>query len=167
MAPVTRSKCCLQANLNRADVWPGSLGKSESRAWKHARFLISSSGSVRVSRMEPNSGLAVSGLTRDRTSFKRETNKTLWDARWAFSLLHAPRSRLQPPDAQGVARLAVTYAHSRRTGFYPLGRVCAPPPPRLRRLSGNTKGYSSTYLAMGFANVRAGTWYPPEHKRIP
>ena len=28
---------------------------------------------------------------------------------------------------------------------------------------GNTKGYSSTYLAMGFANVRAGTWYPPEH----
>ena len=23
----------------------------------------------------------------------------------------------------------------------------------------NTKGYSSTYLAMGFANVRAGTWY--------
>ena len=37
--------------------------------------------------------------------------------------------------------------------------------------SGNTKGYSSTYLArMGFANVRAGTQkssgvfgYPPEH----
>ena len=28
---------------------------------------------------------------------------------------------------------------------------------------GNTKGYSSTYLAMGFANVRAGTRYPPEH----
>ena len=27
----------------------------------------------------------------------------------------------------------------------------------------NTKGYSSTYLAMGFADVRAGTWYPPEH----
>ena len=34
----------------------------------------------------------------------------------------------------------------------------------------NTKGYSSTYLAMGFANVRAGTQirravfgYPPEH----
>ena len=27
----------------------------------------------------------------------------------------------------------------------------------------NTKGYSSTYLAMGFANVRAGTWDPPEH----
>ena len=27
----------------------------------------------------------------------------------------------------------------------------------------NTKGYSSTYLAMGFANVRAGTWSPPEH----
>ena len=27
----------------------------------------------------------------------------------------------------------------------------------------NTKGYSSTYLAMGFANVRAGTWHPPEH----
>ena len=38
----------------------------------------------------------------------------------------------------------------------------------------NTKGYSSTYLAMGFANVRAGTLkrravfgYPPEHLRIP
>ena len=38
----------------------------------------------------------------------------------------------------------------------------------------NTKGYSSTYLAMGFANVRAGTQkrrgvfgYPPEHERIP
>ena len=30
----------------------------------------------------------------------------------------------------------------------------------------NTKGYSSTYLAMGFANVRAGTRYPPEHERI-
>ena len=34
--------------------------------------------------------------------------------------------------------------------------------------AGNTKGYSSTYLAMGFANVRvgtrwAGTRYPPEH----
>ena len=28
---------------------------------------------------------------------------------------------------------------------------------------GNTKGYSSTDLAMGFANVREGTWYPPEH----
>ena len=35
---------------------------------------------------------------------------------------------------------------------------------------GNTKGYSSTYLAMGFASVRAGTQtrravfgYPPEH----
>ena len=34
----------------------------------------------------------------------------------------------------------------------------------------NTKGYSRTYLAMGFANVRAGTQtrrgvfgYPPEH----
>ena len=34
----------------------------------------------------------------------------------------------------------------------------------------NTKGYSSTYLAMGFANVRVGTQkrrgvfgYPPEH----
>ena len=27
----------------------------------------------------------------------------------------------------------------------------------------NTKGYSSTDLAMGFANVRAGTWYSPEH----
>ena len=27
----------------------------------------------------------------------------------------------------------------------------------------NTKGYSSTCLATGFANVRAGTWYPPEH----
>ena len=27
----------------------------------------------------------------------------------------------------------------------------------------NTKGSSSTYLAMGFANVRAGTLYPPEH----
>ena len=38
----------------------------------------------------------------------------------------------------------------------------------------NTKGYSSTYLAMGFAYVRAGTQkrravsgYPPEHERIP
>ena len=29
--------------------------------------------------------------------------------------------------------------------------------------AGNTKGYASTYLAMGFANVRAGTWYPPDH----
>ena len=25
--------------------------------------------------------------------------------------------------------------------------------------AGNTEGYSSTYLAMEFANVRAGTWY--------
>ena len=37
----------------------------------------------------------------------------------------------------------------------------------------NTKGYSSTYLALEFANVWAGTFcrdvfgYPPEHKRIP
>ena len=29
--------------------------------------------------------------------------------------------------------------------------------------AGNTNGYSSTYLAMGFAYVRAGTRYPPEH----
>ena len=28
-----------------------------------------------------------------------------------------------------------------------------------RGTSNNTKGYSSTYIAMGFANVRAGTWY--------
>ena len=27
----------------------------------------------------------------------------------------------------------------------------------------NTNGYSSTYLAMGFADVRAGTRHPPEH----
>ena len=32
-------------------------------------------------------------------------------------------------------------------------RLAARPVPPLR----NTKGYSSTYLAMGFANVRAGT----------
>ena len=38
---------------------------------------------------------------------------------------------------------------------------CHATPPR------NTKGYSSTYLAMEFANVRAGTRYPPEHERIP
>ena len=31
----------------------------------------------------------------------------------------------------------------------------------------NTTGYSSTDLDMGFANVREGTWYPPEHQRIP
>ena len=30
-------------------------------------------------------------------------------------------------------------------------------PQILAAVSGNTKGYSSTYLAMGFANVRAGT----------
>ena len=43
------------------------------------------------------------------------------------------------------------------------------PPGALERC-GNTKEYSSTYLAMGFANVRAGTQkrravfgYPPEH----
>ena len=33
----------------------------------------------------------------------------------------------------------------------------------LRRRWRNTKGHSSSYLAMGFANVRAGTRYPPEH----
>ena len=27
----------------------------------------------------------------------------------------------------------------------------------------NAKGYSSTYLALGFAYVRTGTRYPPEH----
>ena len=31
------------------------------------------------------------------------------------------------------------------------------------RRRAHTNGYSSTYLAMGFANVRAGTRYPPEH----
>ena len=31
------------------------------------------------------------------------------------------------------------------------------------RCVANTNGYSSTYLAMGFAHVRAGTRYPPEH----
>ena len=34
---------------------------------------------------------------------------------------------------------------------------------QLPRAPRNTKGYSSTYLAMGFANVRAPTRYPPEH----
>ena len=42
-----------------------------------------------------------------------------------------------------------------------LSRIQAVRPP------GNTKGYSSTYLAIRFANVRAGTWFPPEHQRIP
>ena len=42
--------------------------------------------------------------------------------------------------------------------------VNSPPlPSRCPHAAANTKGYSSTYLAMGFANVRAGTWYPPEH----
>ena len=41
------------------------------------------------------------------------------------------------------------------------GRGCVQ---RMRaRLSCNTKGYSSTYLAMAFANVQAGTWYPSKH----
>ena len=44
------------------------------------------------------------------------------------------------------------------------------PQARPAQTPANTKGYSSTYLAMGFANVRAGTQkrrgvfgYPPEH----
>ena len=32
-----------------------------------------------------------------------------------------------------------------------------------RRSCGNTKGYSSTYLSMGLADVRAGTRYPSGH----
>ena len=34
-------------------------------------------------------------------------------------------------------------------------------PKKPRTTCGNTKGYSSTYLAMGFANVRAGTFQVP------
>ena len=45
-----RTKCCLESNLNRARLWtaldfgPAFGVTSESRAWKHARFLISSPG---------------------------------------------------------------------------------------------------------------------------
>ena len=31
--------------------------------------------------------------------------------------------------------------------------------PHAPMVGGNSNGYSSTYLAMGFANVLAGTWY--------
>ena len=58
-------------------------------------------------------------------------------------------------DGRYKARLASRHPHAART----LAR-----PPR------NTKGYSITYLAMGFANVWVGTQkrravfgYPPEH----
>ena len=38
------------------------------------------------------------------------------------------------------------------------------PRPGLPSLAAIQKGtLESTYLAMGFADVRAGTWYPPEH----
>ena len=39
------------------------------------------------------------------------------------------------------------------------GARCKSRPTHARSNGRNTKGYSSTYLAMGFANVRAGTWH--------
>ena len=56
------------------------------------------------------------------------------------------------------ARLALQRLLQRPLARAPLLAVCAG-----TQVSLNTKGYSSTYLAMGFANVRAGTRYPPEH----
>ena len=49
----------------------------------------------------------------------------------------------------------------------PVARLCTPgsllrsqfATAKKTDLSAIQKGYSSTYLAMGFANVRAGTWY--------
>ena len=39
-------KCYLESTLNRADFSTALWGKSESRAWKYAPFLISSLGSI-------------------------------------------------------------------------------------------------------------------------
>ena len=73
-----------------------------------------------------------------------------------------------PHNARGAARARDGRAAPARSP-----RMAVPHTPRLNRSSfsraggvyhsfsispPNTKGYSSTYLAMGFANVRAGTW---------
>ena len=65
--------------------------------------------------------------------------------------------------------LNCSYRGDRVTRAWPVGlRVRAAQTETRKGL--NTKGYPSTYLAMGFANVRAGTQkrrgvfgYPPEH----
>ena len=63
-----------------------------------------------------------------------------------------------PPGEKKVREYCRTL-HSKRVG-YSKGKtvVAGPSMPAL-----NTKGYSSIYLAMGFANIRAGTSYPPKH----
>ena len=69
--------------------------------------------------------------------------------------------------AAGLAGAAAGVPERARAGEVRGGAQQAAAPVLAPACERNTKGYSSTYLAMGLANVRAGTRYPPEHSRIP
>ena len=69
--------------------------------------------------------------------------------------VHTPHARSANPEARSSECQETAAEGSSGRGTTSLRR-----PARAAR---NTKGYSSTYLAIGFANVRADTWYPPEH----
>ena len=65
---------------------------------------------------------------------------------------------LSREEAAARVGCSITYFKTQCRAF----GVCKwPVRPACRRR--NTKGYSSTYLAMGVANARAGAGYPPEH----
>ena len=81
-----------------------------------------------------------------------------------WGMLGGPSASMVGLVYDGAGPAAATAALS--AGSSPVCKRARASPARPRDLpepSCNTKGYSSTYLAMRFANVRAGTWYPPEH----
>ena len=105
-----------------------------------------------AAQLGPISSPSRAGVARDRSVLVPSTPHT------------PPRVSSPPPLASQIA--------ARRTRGRALGGAAAlsqgraATAGRVRRCTlrlSNTKGYSSTYLAMGFANVRAGTWYSPEH----
>ena len=72
------------------------------------------------------------------------------------------RAGTQPEAAVGVVRPPEHRAHGDREGVArPRARDLVPE--RHAPTAYNTKGYSSTFLAMGFADVLAGTKSPPGH----
>ena len=55
-------------------------------------------------------------------------------------------------NAQQAGALGVLVVNYKKGELFMMGGTSMP--------ALSTRGYSSTYLAMGFANVRAGTWRP-------
>ena len=87
------------------------------------------------------------------------------DPAWQCDL-HSARTAAQPrPYSTAWSRGAAPGARApgRQTSHCTRGRSCDTRARAAPSTLSNTKGCSSTFLALRFANVRAGTWYPPEH----